>query len=108
MNKPALPFSVASVDNYNPPWAGEDGDPPLEHGSFATAREAIAKARFIVDESLMSLHEPGQTYEELLGSFRSFGEAPMVFGPGHPIFDTYAYVKQQCALITALSAAEAH
>jgi hypothetical protein len=35
-------------------------------------------------------------------------KAPIDFGLEHLVFDIYAYVKHECALITAMSAAAAH
>jgi hypothetical protein len=55
-----------------------DKDERYEHGTFATAEEALAISRGIVEESLRSLLVPGMTAAELLAQYRSFGDDPFV------------------------------
>jgi hypothetical protein len=53
----------------------------VEHGSFATAADAIAESERLVDASLAGLREPGMTAEQLLAQYHSFGEDPFVLAP---------------------------
>jgi hypothetical protein len=49
-----------------------------EAGTFATAEEAIAVCRGIVDDSLRQLLAPGMTASGLLAQYHLFGDDPFV------------------------------
>jgi len=55
-----------------------DKDERAEAGTFATAEDAIAACRGIVDDSLGHLLTPGMTANDLLAQYRLFGDDPFV------------------------------
>ncbi len=68
-------------------------------GEFATLDAAIAACRGLVDEYLLSVHEPGMTAEALYTSYTSFGEDPFITTQtpdGTVLFSAWAYAKQRC------------
>jgi guanosine-3',5'-bis(diphosphate) 3'-pyrophosphohydrolase len=81
-----------------------DEDERYELGVFATADEAIAACKRIVDEHLACAFEPGMTAQELYDACTSFGEDPFVC----PVADAEAvkfsawdYAKQRCCALTS-------
>jgi hypothetical protein len=57
-----------------------DEEERFEHGSFATAEEAIAACKRIVDEDLAQYFKPGMTGSALYEMCTSFGDDPFVVG----------------------------
>ena len=45
---------------------------------FPTYGEALAHAKQIVDKSLLDLHEPGKSADDLMASYVQFGEDPWI------------------------------
>jgi hypothetical protein len=60
-------------------------------GEFATAEEALAKCRKIVEESVDHCAEPGMTAEEIYESYVDFGDDPFIMGVK---FSAWGYAKQ--------------
>jgi hypothetical protein len=52
-----------------------------EYGTFATAEEAIAACRRLVDESLVGEYRPGMTATQLYDRYTSFGDEPFIVAP---------------------------
>ena len=63
-------------------------------GEFATAEEALAKCRKIVEESVDHCAEPGMTAEEVYEAYVSFGDDPFIKGVE---FSAWGYAKQLAA-----------
>lgn len=74
MNKTATPFTVMVDDNYH----YMDEDERYKHGDFATAEEALAAARNIVDGFLDTAYEPGMSGSALYASYTAFGDDPFI------------------------------
>ncbi len=60
-------------------------------GEFATAEEALAKCRKIVEESVDHCAEPGMTAEEIYESYVDFGDDPLIMGVK---FSAWGYAEQ--------------
>jgi hypothetical protein len=68
------------------------------HGEFATAAEAVAAARRIVDEYLVSALKPGMGADELFASYAMFGEDPFIVAPGEECvsFSARDHARDRC------------
>jgi hypothetical protein len=53
----------------------------VDHGVFATAAEAIATAKALVEASLRQLYRPGMTADDLLQNYFALGRDPIVVPP---------------------------
>jgi hypothetical protein len=90
MTNPETGYTVMVDDNYH----YMDADERYKHGDFATAAEAIAAARKIVDAYLASAYEPGMSATALYSSYTSFGEDPFIVAPGEAVeFSAWTYAK---------------
>jgi|CXWL01.1.fsa_nt_gi hypothetical protein len=58
---------------------------------FATAAQAIAVARRIVESSVDEHYQPGMSAEKLVAAYRQFGEDPFIIGPEHVEFSAWDY-----------------
>ncbi len=74
-----------------------DDDEAYELASFATIDGAIAAARKVVDDYLTSALTPGITAEELLKSYKMFGDDPFIVGAGSESigFSAWTYAAQR-------------
>jgi len=69
------------------------------NGEFPTAEAALAAAKKIVDDYLLSAHKPGMTAEQLWKSYAMWGEDPFIIAvPKDPEckFSAWDYAKQRC------------
>ena len=74
-------------------------------GEFATAAEAIAECKEIVDECLKPMLQPGMTPAALYEQYEGFGDDPFVV-PVDPndapvAFTAWAYAKERCQVLGA-------
>jgi hypothetical protein len=69
-----MAFTVLVDDNFH----YMDESERTEVGSFATAEEALAEARRIVDLSLQEFYKPGISSGELMSAYCMFGEDPFI------------------------------
>lgn len=79
-----------------------DDDEAYELGSFTTLEAAIVVARKVVDDYLTSVLTPEITAEELLKSYKRFGDDPFVVGAGSESigFSAWTYAAQRSAALT--------
>lgn len=71
-------------------------------GTFATADEALAACRKMVDDDLVNLHKPGMHASVLLVQYQMFGDDPFpvaVDGAASVEFSAWDYAKERCAVI---------
>lgn len=86
-------YTVFVDDNFH----YMDKDERYKLGEFDSADEAVAAAKKIVDEFLESNHKPGQSAEELLAAYKSFGEDPWISGgDAGRKFSAWDYAEQRC------------
>jgi hypothetical protein len=64
-------------------------------GDFDSPEKAVAAAKKIVDDFLTSHRAPGQSAEELLSAYKSFGEDPWISG-GACKFSAWDYAQLRC------------
>jgi hypothetical protein len=103
------PFTVLIADNFH----YMDESENYEHGKFETLESAIAAAKRIVDEFLVSALKPGMTAEELYSQYTSFGDDPYIIGSSEPKvpFSAWNYAKARCSELCGFqpsSEADAH
>jgi hypothetical protein len=72
--KTMAPYKVMVDDNFH----YMDEDERWELGRFATAGEALAACRKLVDESLIEEYRDGATADQLFDRYTSFGDEPFV------------------------------
>ena len=77
-----------------------------EDGVFASADEAIAACKAIVDDELNTMWKPGTTANELYELYIAFGPDPFVvpLNPKDPEveFSAWTYAKEQCQELVSL------
>ncbi len=81
--EPTRAFTVYVDDNYH----FMDEYSRYKAGEFDTYEEALALARKIVDESIVSPIETGSTPERVLEQYRMFGEDPFILSNGTIEYD---------------------
>ena len=79
------------------------------HGTYKTAKEAIAACRGIVDRSLEEGYQPGMSAECLYDCYVRFGDDPFIemldrTGP-HSKFSAWSYAKKRSRAINKRLAA---
>ena len=89
-------FIVDSIDNYESP--GERR--AVRVGEFATAKEAVACARKIVDESLMECRSANQSPSQWYQNYVSTGEGAFAHGAR---FDQRKYAKERIRQLTGVT-----
>ena len=71
-----------------------------ELGEFPTLDAAIEASKKIVDEYLLSAHQPGMTAHALFESYTSFGEDPYIVATPSKepkgLFSAWDYAKRRC------------
>ena len=89
-----MPYVILVDDNYH----YMDSSYRCRDGEFATAEEAFARCRQIVDEYLESALKPGMSAEELWDSYKSFGEDPFIQSVDvAPVrFSAWDYARGRC------------
>ena len=94
-----MAYKVFVDDNFH---YMDEGERYL-HGEFATAADAIAAARKIVDEYLTSAIQPGMSADELFTSYALFGEDPFIVANGDEgvKFSAREYAGQRCDALCA-------
>lgn len=78
----------------------QDTDHHLKHGEYAVGEEAVQVAQAIVVASLQSLKKPGQTSNELMQMYLTFGDDPFIIpAPGmQPVaFSALQFAKDYAA-----------
>ena len=87
-----MPFSVETYDAYDsPPYSGSG----LKVGSFATAEEALACAKKVVEAQLRSNIEHGMSAEDAVRAFSASGEIPMILGEGRIYLQPFNYANER-------------
>jgi hypothetical protein len=92
--KPGEKWEVVVDDNYH----FMDEDERYTKGRYDTEEEAIAVAKRIVDEFLMSGDRTGSTADQLLSAYRMYGDDPRIPGSS---FSAWGYAEQRCRKICA-------
>ena len=94
-------YKVLIDDNFH----FMDESERLLHGVFATADEAIAACRRIVDECLKPMLQPGMTATALYEQYKGFGDDPFIVpveSTDAPVaFSAWAYAKERCDVLGA-------
>jgi len=67
-------YKIMVADNFH----YMEEDERSEYGTFATAEEALDTCRRLVDESLLAEYQDGETADQLLDRYTSFGDDPFV------------------------------
>ena len=67
-------YTVMVDDNFH----YMDQDERWQYGTFASADEAIAACRHLVEQSLAEHYKPGMTAGQLYAQYASFGDDPFV------------------------------
>ncbi|SHG79307.1 hypothetical protein SAMN05443248_2674 [Bradyrhizobium erythrophlei] len=92
-------YRVLIDDNFH----YQDESERVTHGVFATADEALAACRSIVDQSLTGAFEPGMSATDLYERYTLFGDDPfiVVLDPKDtPVaFSAWDYARERCAVI---------
>ena len=95
-----LPYKIMIDDNFK----YMDEDARTEHGTVATADEALDICRALVDMSLLERYEDGQTAEELYERYTDFGKDPFVValdGAPKVTFSAWTYARRRAEELTA-------
>jgi hypothetical protein len=93
-------YKVVVDDNFH----YMDEDERSEHGTFATAAEALDACRRRVDESLLAEFKYGDTADELYERYASFGDDPFVVALGDAPkveFSAHIYARERAHELTA-------
>jgi hypothetical protein len=92
-------YKVLIDDNYH----FMDESERIQHGVFATADEAIAACKRIVDECLKPMLQPGMTAMALYEQYKGFGDDPFIMAvdPNDaPLtFSAWQYAKEGCEVL---------
>ena len=77
-----------------------DEDERIDYGVFATADEAIAKSKWIIDDDLKWMWKPGVSAADLYQLYICWGPDPVVvpLDPSDPevAFPAWPYAKKRC------------
>ena len=88
-----MKYTVFVDDNFHYMDEGER----YKLGDFDSADKAIAAAKKIVDGFLESNRKPGQSAEELLAAYKSFGEDPWISSDDPSCnFSAWDYAERRC------------
>jgi len=92
-------YKVLVDDNFH----YGDADERHEHGIYATAEEAVAVCRQLVDRSLKHEYRPGISADALYDRYTSFGDDPFIAvidGTDDRVhFSAWSYAKERCPVI---------
>ena len=87
-------YTLFVDDNYH--FTHEDNT-AAERGEYATYEEAVGEAKRIIDHYLEEAYEPPMTAEELLESYKLYGEDPFVVPDrGKKKFSGWDYAAVRC------------
>lgn len=64
-------------------------------GCYPTSDSALAAARGLVDQSLAEAYKPGMSPEDLLRTYRGFGDDPVVLGDPAIAFSAWTYASER-------------
>ena len=97
-SRPETPYRLLVDDNFH----YMDSEKRTHGGSFATLEAAVAAAKAIVDDYLVSAYHPGMAAQELLESYTSFGEDPWISSPdGRVPFSAWDYARARSGDLSA-------
>ena len=82
-----------------------DEDERYVAGEFATLEEAVAECRKIVKEQIEHLLKQGVAKEDLLETYKQFGEDPWTSGGK---FSAWDYAKELCQQISSKGQSTVH
>lgn len=82
---------VTIADNFH----YMDASEYIDGGEFETYDDALARARTIVDESLESTWQPGDSPDALMARYTQFGDDPFIVPPGEPPFSAREYARMR-------------
>jgi len=87
-------YQVWVDDNFH----YQDEDERYMAGEYATAEEALAVAKGMVDAFLKKEHRRGMTAEQLYNRYIDYGSDPFLRSddPNTPKFSAWDYAKQRC------------
>jgi hypothetical protein len=94
------PYKVMVDDNFH----YMEDDERWEYGTFATADEALAACRRLVDGSLLEEYRDGATAEKLYDRYTSFGDEPFAValdGAEKVEFSARNYARERAQELTA-------
>ena len=94
------PYKVMVDDNFH----SMKQDERWEYGTFATADEALAACRRLVDEALLEEYRDGATAAQLFVRYSSFGDDPFIIALDDAPkveFSARAYAEQRAQELTA-------
>lgn len=82
--------------------AGDPAKPSLERCEFEIAEAAIAACENIIEQNLLSLHQPGMTAEQLFDHYLMLGEIPYLrTNSGRIGFSACDYAMERCKALCA-------
>jgi hypothetical protein len=94
-------YEVLVDDNFH----FTDESERYSHGTFATAEEAVAACKAIVESAVRDIYDPEASAEALFESYCHFGEDPFVVarGDGEPRveFSAWTYAREFCERLVA-------
>jgi hypothetical protein len=93
-------YKVMVDDNFH----YMEEDERWEFGTFATAEQAIAACRKVVDESLVAEYRPGISADQLFERYTSFGDEPFIIAPSGAAkvdFSARDYARSRAELLCA-------
>jgi len=101
-----MKYVVYVDDNFHP----GDEEERYELGEFASAAEALAAARGVVDDFLGRGYRPGMSSSELYAGYTGFGQNPVILSDDPDCrFSAWDYAEQRCReLCGAAPAGQAH
>ena len=91
-------YKVMVDDNFH----YMDEDERRELGTFATAEEALAACRKLVDDCLASEFKPGMSADELYDRYKLFGDDPFIVtmpGAETAAFSAWLYAHERAQAI---------
>src|ERR1051325_7406033 len=92
-----LVYTVVVYDNFH----YMDENECFEHGTYASAQEALIAAKRIVDAFLEDEYRPGMNATDLLDQYKSFGDDPAIKSSSgkHVDLSAWRYAERRCAEI---------
>lgn len=88
-----MKYVVYVDDNFHP----GDEEERYELGEFASAEEALAAARGVVDSFLGQGYRPGMSFGELYAGYTGFGQNPVILSDDPDCrFSAWDYARERC------------
>jgi hypothetical protein len=88
-----MAWRVTVADNFH---YGDESE-NVDGGAFATYAQALARAQAIVDASLWSNWQAGDTPGALMARYVMFGDDPFIVPPGEPRFSARDHARTRAA-----------